>query len=69
MIIKYSWKRVIAGTLAVLVVAGTVPANTDFGGFFGGTSITASAATGKSGGSLNSISVGDYFISGASFYA
>ena len=43
MTIRNSWKKLIAGTLAALVVAGTVPANTDFGGFFGGTSITASA--------------------------
>ncbi|MBQ8108377.1 MAG: hypothetical protein IJ129_06505 [Ruminococcus sp.] len=43
MSIKNSWKRVIAGTLAVLVVAGTVPANVGTGGLFGGTSITAYA--------------------------
>ena len=43
--VKNSWKRVVAGMLAVLVMAGTVPAGTDFGGFFGGSSITASAET------------------------
>ena len=43
--VKNSWKRVIAGMLAVLVMAATVPAGTDFGGYFGGTDIVASAET------------------------
>ena len=43
--VKNSWKRVIAGMLAVLVMAATVPAGTDFGGYFGGTDIVASADT------------------------
>ena len=41
--VKNSWKRVVAGMLAVLVMAATVPAGTDFGGYFGGTDIVASA--------------------------
>ena len=42
---KSSWKRVIAGTLAVLVLTGTVPADLGINGLFGGksTSITAYA--------------------------
>ncbi len=43
--VKNSWKRVVAGMLAVLVMAATVPAGTDFGGYFGGTDIVASAET------------------------
>ena len=43
--VKNSWKRVVAGMLAVLVMAATVPAGTDFGGYFGGTDIVASADT------------------------
>ena len=43
--VKNSWKRVIAGMLAVLVMAAAVPAGTDFGGYFGGTDIVASADT------------------------
>ena len=41
--VKNSWKRVVAGMLAVLVMAATVPAGTDFGGVFGGSGIVASA--------------------------
>ena len=37
--VKNSWKRVVAGMLAVLVMAATVPAGTDFGGVFGGSGI------------------------------
>ncbi|MBQ1903643.1 MAG: hypothetical protein II168_04680, partial [Ruminococcus sp.] len=43
--VKNSWKRVVAGMLAVLVMAATVPAGTDFGGYFGGSGIVASAET------------------------
>ena len=43
--VKNSWKRVVAGMLAVLVMAATVPAGTDFGGVFGGSGIVASADT------------------------
>lgn len=45
MTIKNPLKRVIAGALAVLVMACSVPANADLGGFFGGTDIVASADT------------------------
>ncbi|MBQ8107219.1 MAG: hypothetical protein IJ129_00545, partial [Ruminococcus sp.] len=41
--IRNSWKRVIAASLAVLVVGGAVPADVGFGGLFGGTGIVASA--------------------------
>ena len=41
--IRDSWKRVIAASLAVLVVGGAVPADVGFGGLFGGTGIVASA--------------------------
>ena len=43
MTIRNSWKRVIAGTLAVLVIGGAVPANLGFDKLLGDTSITASA--------------------------
>jgi hypothetical protein len=43
MTIKNPLKRVIAGALAVLVMACSIPANADLGGFFGGTDIVASA--------------------------
>ena len=48
MTMRNSWKRVIAASLAVLVVAGTVPADLGINGLFGGngTSITAYAAGG-----------------------
>ena len=48
MAMRNSWKRVIAASLAVLVVAGTVPADLGINGLFGGngTSITAYAAGG-----------------------
>ncbi len=45
MTIKNPLKRVIAGALAVLVMACSIPANADLGGFFGGTDIVASADT------------------------
>ena len=45
MTIKNPLKRVIAGALAVLVMACSVPANADLGGIFGGTDIVASAET------------------------
>ena len=45
MTIKNPLKRVIAGALAVLVMACSIPANADLGGFFGGTDIVASAET------------------------
>ncbi|MEE5994226.1 MAG: hypothetical protein V3G42_13480, partial [Oscillospiraceae bacterium] len=38
------FKRVLAGTLAILTVAVYLPANVDTGGFFGGTTIIAHAA-------------------------
>ena len=43
MTIKNPLKRVIAGALAVLVMACSIPANADLGGIFGGTDIVASA--------------------------
>lgn len=43
--IKNSWKRVISATLAVLIVAGAVPANVGFDDLFGGADIVASAVT------------------------
>lgn len=43
MTIKNPLKRVIAGALAVLVMACSIPANADLGGFFGGSDIVASA--------------------------
>lgn len=45
MTIKNPLKRVIAGALAVLVMACSIPANADLGGIFGGTDIVASAET------------------------
>lgn len=45
MTIKNPLKRVIAGALAVLVMACSIPANADLGGFFGGSDIVASADT------------------------
>ena len=45
MTIKNPLKRVIAGALAVLVMACSIPANADLGGIFGGTDIVASADT------------------------
>ena len=45
MTIKNPLKRVIAGALAVLVMACSIPANADLGGFFGGSDIVASAET------------------------
>ena len=41
--VKNSWKRVVAGVLAVLVMAGAAPGGVDLGGLFGGSSIVASA--------------------------
>ncbi|MBP1534298.1 MAG: leucine-rich repeat protein, partial [Ruminococcus sp.] len=40
-----SWKRVIAGLLALTLVVGNVPANVGVGGLFGRTAIVASAAS------------------------
>ncbi len=45
MTIKNPLKRVIAGALAVLVMACSIPANADLGGIFGGSDIVASAET------------------------
>lgn len=45
MTIKNPLKRVIAGALAVLVMACSIPANADLGGIFGGSDIVASADT------------------------
>ena len=44
MTIRNSWKRVIASTLAVLVVAGAGAAKVSLDKLFGGIAITASAA-------------------------
>ena len=43
MTIGISWKKIIAGTLAVLVVAGTVPANVGFNKLLVNKVIVASA--------------------------
>lgn len=43
--VKNYRKRVVAGVLAVLMMAAAVPAGTDFGGVFGGSGIVASAET------------------------
>ena len=45
---KNYFKRVLAGTLAILTVAVYLPANVGTGGIFGSTAITTSAAEQKS---------------------
>ena len=42
---KNSWKRVTAGVLALAMVAGTIPANVEWGDFFGKGAIVAQAQT------------------------
>ncbi|WP_024859195.1 dockerin type I domain-containing protein [Ruminococcus albus] len=61
MTIRNSWKRVIAGTLAVLVVAGNVPANVGTGGLFVGTSITAYADSVSETHVITNLNFSDYF--------
>ena len=56
--VKNSWKRVVAGMLAVLVMAATVPAGTDFGGVFGGSGIVASAETAEQSETIATINGG-----------
>ena len=78
-----SWKRVIAGLLALTLVVGNVPANVGTGGLFGGTSITAYAdetetllttitATGKEQASFSTANVAtvsfSYSAGGSSAY-
>ena len=41
--LSHNLKRFVAGVCALLLMAGTIPANTDFGGLFGGSSIVAKA--------------------------
>ena len=41
--LSHNLKRFVAGVCALLLMAGSIPANTDFGGLFGGSSIVASA--------------------------
>ena len=78
-----SWKRVIAGLLALTLVVGNVPANVGTGGLFGGPSITAYAdetetllttitATGKEQASFSTANVAtvsfSYSAGGSSAY-
>lgn len=46
---KHTWKKAAAGLLAMALVVGAVPVNVGTGGLFGGTAITAYAATSISG--------------------
>lgn len=41
--LSHNLKRFVAGVCALLLMAGSIPDNTDFGGLFGGSSIVASA--------------------------
>lgn len=59
MTIGSSWKKIIAGTLAVLVVAGAGTANVSFDKLFGGIAITASAAEYDDVSAFNSASEAD----------
>ena len=59
MTIRNSWKRVIASTLAVLVVAGAGAANVSLDKLFGGIAITASAAEYDDVSAFNSASEAD----------
>ncbi len=43
--LSHNFKRMVAGLCALLLMAGTIPAGTDFGGVFGGSGIVASAQT------------------------